>query len=107
MNGEGSDRDLEVVLSEEDRTRAIRLHEEIAGRLEELALIVGRNLGHSGRTPVGICFGSQIERLAEVLKQQPRAPVEEQRVLYHFDCFVFDDGSCGCYDNVRGLCLPC
>ena len=109
----------EVVLSEEDKARAARLQEEIAGRLQELYLIVGRNLGRTEGFPVAISFGPQAEVLAEAMSQQSSlteatSDIGEQSrrggahpQLYHFVCIVDDQGNCGCEDPVRGICFSC
>lgn len=83
-----------ITLSVEDKHRAQRLNEEVLARLEELTLILARNLDRSG-----VRFGNTTVRA-------PGAAVDAsaRKIEYFFD----SDGNCiGKYDYDGGTCGPC
>jgi hypothetical protein len=89
-------------LSYEDQVRASRLHEEITGRLTELALIIGRTLGKRAGRPVQVKL--RASQSSESSRGEP-TPLADRSI--ELVCVQFSDGSCGCYDYIQGICRPC
>ena len=81
-----------VKLSPEDRARMARLYEETYGRLQEMALIVARNLGMDTK---GIVPTFRIGSGNDTLDFEGTEIV------------CSEDGVCGCYDHDTQVCEPC
>jgi hypothetical protein len=83
----------------EDEARFVRLHEEIYGRLAEMALILARSVG---KTPV-----LPIRQLTVNYEPSADSGGSSQPVAYHE--LTYSDGSKGCYDNVKKVSCdgPC
>jgi len=97
-----------VPLSDEDRYRMEKLHEEVEALLREMSLIMGRNLGV---VPSTEAVGSQEFRIAPVdAVSATGAGVEDAPVRGGWDQHCRDD-VCICYDYDKGLCCegtcPC
>ena len=89
-----------VKLSGGDRHRMTQLFEEVRGRLEEMSLIVGRNL--------------ELDLKSKELKFSPVAQpaIKSGREVvgsFRFKGFtiVCSPTGCGCYDNDAGVCFEC
>jgi hypothetical protein len=88
-----SDKPGTIRLSPEDRARMARLYEETYSRLQEMALIVARNLGMDVSQGIQPTF------------KKPDSQIGTQRVR-NVDIVCTPTG-CGCYDYDAGTCHPC
>ena len=83
-------------LSPEDRARMSRLREEIAGRLEEMGLIVARTLGREEKGHSGLAFLRM-----KTASGGAKTGFEGTEVIHFPNC------QWGCYDHDKGICYPC
>jgi hypothetical protein len=86
-------------MTAEDHARFMRLHEELFGRLAEMALILARGQGLGPNVPI-VQFTVAYDRPAA-------SGGVSQPVLYHQ--YTYKDGSQSCYDNVKKISCsgPC
>jgi hypothetical protein len=78
-----------------------RLHEEVSGRLEEMALVVSRTLGKE--------FHAPLEHVVVRFVMSPSVGDEHTRTGKERDAMVFHFMPCnfGCYDYGAGVCRVC
>jgi hypothetical protein len=93
-------------LSAEDRTRAIRLQEEIVGRLEELSLITARTLGQSASAPASFTF-TRVFNGSSNRPNEAELAVARQAAEDYILIKICDGSTCGCYEDPPGICYPC
>jgi hypothetical protein len=89
-------------LSVEDASRMARLYEEVTGRLEEMALIVARNLGLETRDQMQSMFVPA----GQPSHQHGTTPNVED-VVFRGVRIVCSPTGCGCYDYDGGVCREC
>jgi hypothetical protein len=89
-------------LSLEDRARLELLYEEVSGRLQEMALIVGRTLGLKNSEKATYSF-----RHVSAKKERASQPSKEQPVDFEGTEIICTPAGCGCYDYDEGLCFVC
>jgi hypothetical protein len=89
-----------VKLSSSDRRRMTQLFEEVRGRLEEMSLVVGRNLKLNLATK---------ELKFSPLAQPARKTGGATALVHQFKgiTIVCSPDGCGCYDNDAGICFKC
>ena len=91
-----------VKLSDDDQARMVRLREEVIARLEEMNLILSRNLGRDFHDENGFLgFHLYMPPLSEG-KGEPAVPH-----LGPYDRCIETIGKNGCYDHCRKLCYVC
>ena len=83
----------QVCLKPDDRIRMARLHEEVVGRLEEMTLIMSRNLGGEFHAPAE----SAVVRFPGIDRDGHVAA----RMRHFMPC------NWGCYDWETGVCRVC
>ncbi len=90
----------EVAISLEDRARMSRLYEEAAGRLEEMSLIVSRNLG--------LPSGNHVAKFQPITRAPATdAPETQATLTFKGAAIVCTDTGCGCYEFDTGICFVC
>ena len=85
-------------LAHEDRIRMARLYEEVAGRLEEMALITARALDMN-TSDLAFTF----ERPGQVSQATSLA----RPVVFKGVKIICTQDGCGCYDYDTGECFVC
>jgi len=89
-----------IKLSTNDRQRMTRLFEEVSGHLEEMSLIVGRNL----RLALDSSKVVKFSPLTPPATKRGRAPAV---IRLKGATIVCTPTGCGCYDNDTGICFRC
>jgi hypothetical protein len=84
-----------VRLKEEDAVRMRRLHEEISGRVEEMALIAARNLNMK--------VNGEGVRMFHPVRNEKARQIEFEGV----EIICYPNGVCACYDYDSGECYEC
>jgi len=90
-----------VVLGPEDRYRMERLHEELIGRLHEMAAITARNL----RIPLQ--GGYHVQFRPDAGTGTGDATQAGRAVAARYEIVCSDENGCGYYDTVNGVCERC
>lgn len=86
-----------VALSEEDRIRMRRLNEEIAGRLEEVRLILSRTLNKKVENEafqISIRAGDSISSSEEAVRAEG----------FHLKVCLCNETMCDCMEDPPGIC---
>jgi hypothetical protein len=102
------------VPSAEDKAKLDRLFQEVVTRLDEVARIVGRNLGKEHMT-FGAASATRSLPLTgpPSIKKPSKSKSEKTEVLLKVICdvgfcLVDEHGNCvGVYDEKAGVCRPC
>jgi hypothetical protein len=88
-----------VKLSSGDRHRMTKLFEEVSGRLEEMSLIVGRNLG--------LDLKSKTLKFSPAAQPARKSGRAARAVEFKGITIACTPTGCGCYDNDEGFCFVC